>query len=757
MDLETLPSLTSLTNLRNLSCANNRLTQFPEIAANLQTLDISDNRLETLPNMPFQGAYVYATNNRLSSIESLDGLIALIANRNQLQSLPPMPITLSTLNVDDNLLTQLPTIPQFMFGLSARNNQLESLPDIPPYLYNLNVSGNRLTSLPEMQSSFLQELDVADNLLTTMPDMTRLSNLIFVHLSNNFLTDPPHILENSLFVAHMDGNYFDEGDCDEIQRLQDLDLQGFTFRLFYRNIGPQMDGLSINPQGDGSVVHCESPTQSEPVSHLEVFKLGQGRYQVSWQNGRLANRVIQDYRIEVYRDGQLESGQLTSNTWAILNLEDRESYEITVTPFNYPEIGPSASIALRSHDFSSDEDDENAEEESRHATKRRVYQIPNFASGQNQWWEFSALNPGVQRIRVNIRAYDENGRMASRRPLLKNLAPGEQITINPTSLGVNLERVAWFQIKTSGPCSFLSLSGETKDAFAASVSDQVFRRGSFSLGTIFGNLNPQLKMINPNNRPANLSFTIYDHEGLTLSTQTRRVSARGMLQIGGEDLAEINDANLVIWESDRPLSVTETGRTPYAPNDQFAMQQPGMGAVSGWLPFSGEIVHIQNSNPFEVSVKFQAYKANGEAEISRTVSVPAFTSKFMDAYIVLFSSQSEPALEPGNALFYHAEAPVKVSMEIRPAVLGANPVVSDFMSDMVPAVSNYETRFTIPGFRNDENWTTQATVVNIIEGPAQATLIAYDRNGRELGRVERELAPFGRTVFDAKMLEKKNK
>ena len=749
MGLESLPDLTPAFDLSTFECRNNRLRSLPPLPEGIWQMDVSNNRLETLA-MSALPSSLNIRNNRLQSLPGLEGVNFLDCSENQLEALPALPEYLFSLVCDNNLIESIPTIPPYMQTLQIRNNLLTQLPEIPESLLNLIVSGNQLRSLPVLSKNHVvQELDVSNNLLTEMPDLSVLTNLHFIHLSNNFLTQTPFIPENYLFVAHLDGNYFSGDDCDEIQRLYDLDLKGFTFRLFGRTIGPEIDGLAINPQGDGTIVDCETLIESASVESLALVKLAPRRYQVSWQGGRIANREIEGYRVEVFHNKGLLESATTSATHVIFNeLKDRKIYNVRVTPFHGDVDGPSAELNLRAVEW---EDLERDEE--RHSKNRRTYRVPNIGADTQRWAGFAAVNGGDRAISLKMRAFDASGELLKKVNLAPSLKPGSRLDIQPQSIfGNMMNRIAWFELKTTGPCSFLALGGESHSAFCIPVSDQVFSMGTVHMGHRHSPLQPELHIINPNGEAAEVSFNIYNYNSELMDTFTKQIPARGAATISYHQLAPPNSSGLVTWTSNQPLAVTEISQSQLMPEYQFTMQQSGMGASSGVLPFFGEFIQIHNTNAFEVSVNFEAYGSSGQLDIARTVTVPPMGSIIMDAIHVLFSVNTEKAKGSHLSLRYHAEAPVKVSLEIQPGEWGTNPIMGNYMGDMVPAASHFGNRFIIPHFASDNRWNSQVVVVNASHAASQVTLTAYNKMGRKLGHVERDLAALGRTVFDAKTL-----
>ena len=150
-NLTIFPDLSRFTNLTNLDCSNNKLTNLPPLNANLIQLTCSDNQLECLPQLPEKLDILHCCNNLLTYLPPLNtNLRELVCCENQIQSLPPLPEKLNTLWCYRNKLTQLPSLNPYLLKLWCSENQLTSLPIFNLKLKVLVCDTNKLTSIPNL-------------------------------------------------------------------------------------------------------------------------------------------------------------------------------------------------------------------------------------------------------------------------------------------------------------------------------------------------------------------------------------------------------------------------------------------------------------------------------------------------------------------------------------------------------------------------------------------------------------------------------
>lgn len=118
----------------------------------------------------------------LTGIQYFDNLQTLVADFNNLTSLPPLPNGLTSLTVSWNQIASLPTLPDSLVTLDVGFNQLVALPDLPPTLVTLAASNNYLTELPPLPLSLLT-LNILNN-----PDFACLPPLVNVENLNIDMT-----------------------------------------------------------------------------------------------------------------------------------------------------------------------------------------------------------------------------------------------------------------------------------------------------------------------------------------------------------------------------------------------------------------------------------------------------------------------------------------------------------------------------------------------------------------------------------------
>jgi hypothetical protein len=119
-----------------------------------------------------------------------------------LQSLPPLPMTLRRLMCANNALTQLPELPPHLLELVCSRNRLRRLPALPPTLQRLCCDHNALRRLPPLPSE-LWYLYCHDNRLTHLPPLpARLRRI--VGNNNQFMRLPT--LPDGLNYLFCDGN-----------------------------------------------------------------------------------------------------------------------------------------------------------------------------------------------------------------------------------------------------------------------------------------------------------------------------------------------------------------------------------------------------------------------------------------------------------------------------------------------------------------------------------------------------------------------
>ncbi len=171
-----LPSLTSLTEIENLSLSNNQLKgSIPNLATQikLRRLNLSKNQLSSLPtNFPSELEYIALNNNQLSgsitnSFKNLTKLQSLNLSTNQLTGALPNLTTASMLTelvLDTNQFSgAIPAMPERLSKLSLSANQLTgTLPTFPTSLRSLYLDNNQFSGAIPGSLSSLSELSVLE-------------------------------------------------------------------------------------------------------------------------------------------------------------------------------------------------------------------------------------------------------------------------------------------------------------------------------------------------------------------------------------------------------------------------------------------------------------------------------------------------------------------------------------------------------------------------------------------------------------------
>lgn len=133
-NITNLDGIQYFSNLEELYCQGNQITNIPSLPPNLLDFSCAGNQLTSLPPLP-------------------ESLMFLDCYDNQLLTLPPLPPTLSDLLCQNNQLTTLPPIPASLNFLICSFNQLTEIPTLPASMGVLLVDNNpNLTCLPPFQS-----------------------------------------------------------------------------------------------------------------------------------------------------------------------------------------------------------------------------------------------------------------------------------------------------------------------------------------------------------------------------------------------------------------------------------------------------------------------------------------------------------------------------------------------------------------------------------------------------------------------------
>ena len=206
-NLTDISGIEYFTNLTNLDCSYNQLTELPVgNLTNLKSLDCSDNQLTALPVENLTNlTLLYCSNNQLTAlpVEKLTQLTNLRCNNNQLTAMPVEKLSqLAVLYCDNNQLTELPV-----------GNLTE--------LTVLNCDNNQLTALPVGNLTLLEKLNCGTNLLTEL-DIEKLTQLTSLYCNNNQLTELLVDGLTNLNALACHGNHLTELDITSVTNLNSL-------------------------------------------------------------------------------------------------------------------------------------------------------------------------------------------------------------------------------------------------------------------------------------------------------------------------------------------------------------------------------------------------------------------------------------------------------------------------------------------------------------------------------------------------------
>lgn len=305
-----LPSLDSLTNLRQCWVHNNQLVQLPDLSklTRLTILNVKNNQLSSIPSLSTLTLLkeLDCSGNQLTTLPDLDNLSnleVLYAYSNKLKVIPPI-LNLTKLrifNVIDNQLTTLPEITNNIQiqVLRCDKNQLQKLPSFShlTVLKELGFARNSVSTFPELPfTTNLKILDAHNNNLKEVLDFTMLDSC-HVNLSENELTFsslfPLTSLSNfdNLFVVAPQKpiNFnttldFVVGETISLDFKIDQGLQNIIYTWFKDSVKIaetsrpvlEIKNCEVSHQGDYS---CEIRSTHSSLSHL-VLQVGKVDIQI---------------------------------------------------------------------------------------------------------------------------------------------------------------------------------------------------------------------------------------------------------------------------------------------------------------------------------------------------------------------------------------------------------------------------------------------------------------------------------------------
>ncbi|MFN8286853.1 MAG: T9SS type A sorting domain-containing protein [Chitinophagales bacterium] len=191
--------LTSISNLPgniySLNCSMNQLTTLSLPSTYMNAVDCSHNSLSTINATALYMYQLYCWDNLLTSLPPITSINTLLANNNQLATLPNLPTGIAAVNVRDNSLTSLPTLPSSLSALACDSNNLNALPVLPNGMRYLTCSYNNITTLPTALPDSLNLLDCRNNQISCLPLLISLDSLNFTNTLVNCLPNAPAILQ----------------------------------------------------------------------------------------------------------------------------------------------------------------------------------------------------------------------------------------------------------------------------------------------------------------------------------------------------------------------------------------------------------------------------------------------------------------------------------------------------------------------------------------------------------------------------------
>lgn len=138
--LRSLPDLSQMTALRELSLAGNQLFRLPSLPSSLRELDLGANNLWDLGDLSrFSNLQVLKVNdNKLTSLSAhLPNLVELNCSGNDLLALPNMPKSLQVLYADHNMLMRLPSFAANSLRiLHASHNAINTIENLANNLHS---------------------------------------------------------------------------------------------------------------------------------------------------------------------------------------------------------------------------------------------------------------------------------------------------------------------------------------------------------------------------------------------------------------------------------------------------------------------------------------------------------------------------------------------------------------------------------------------------------------------------------------------
>jgi fimbrial isopeptide formation D2 family protein len=181
--------LTYFPNLDSLLCDHNQIDSLPPLPASLSVLQCSQNKLTSIPALPQNLTSLKCYEDSLTGLPILpQSLLYLVCYSNHIAALPALPSNLLSLYAGDNQLSTITNLPLSLLDLEVAYNNLSGLPTLPAGLSFLNCGGNHISSLPALPGT-LTQLACYNNLLTSLPPLP--SSLFSLYCQSNQLSALP--------------------------------------------------------------------------------------------------------------------------------------------------------------------------------------------------------------------------------------------------------------------------------------------------------------------------------------------------------------------------------------------------------------------------------------------------------------------------------------------------------------------------------------------------------------------------------------
>lgn len=178
-DIEVLPDLDYLINLKILDVAENKLRKIGKLPPKIIELCCFENKLEDISSIKYCKLLktLYINNNRIANLQFLDShptLEILLANYNNIEDIPRTIPNLKKMQITNNKLKKIKSYPKLIY-LDCRNNNISELEN-QDSLKDLILSYNDINEIPLMDS--LKYLEIVHTNIEKIRYMKQLVELI---------------------------------------------------------------------------------------------------------------------------------------------------------------------------------------------------------------------------------------------------------------------------------------------------------------------------------------------------------------------------------------------------------------------------------------------------------------------------------------------------------------------------------------------------------------------------------------------------